>query len=738
MPADAAKLPRTVTAIAAIVAAIVALAGPLGYFELRYERLTAEMLTEIDIKAQDTSQLIASTAEMWVYQKYRLAEVLRRRPQLTEQATRIFDHQGNLILGLGERPVAPMVCRAAPLYDSGVATGNVEVCRSLRELAWETAGVALISLILAAVIFLTLRTVPLRALRRAMRSLAREKERAEVTLHSIGDAVVTADREGRVEYLNPIAERITGWRSDEAVGRSVSEILRFVNELTNQPVPNPLNAALMEKRITPLAQNAGILRRDGQFVAIEDSAAPILDKGGEVIGGVLVFHDISAARHMAQRLSWQAAHDTLTGLVNRKEFDHLLAEALHSARTQGKDHALCYIDLDHFELIKETCGHIAGDELLKQVSSLLQARARGSDTLARLGGDEFGMLLESCPLDKARTIATDTIEAIKGLRFTWQDRVFALGASIGIVAVTPHSTSTHWLVGAADTACSSARESGRNRVHVFEQGDEELAARRDQMCSASAITRALEKGRFVLYGQSYQALSSAPPQPRHLELLLRMVGDKGEIILPDAFIAAAERYDLMTAIDKWVITQVFNARPALAQKLGPDLICAINLSVTALADEHLVDFILARAQATNAQRGGFCFEIAEASAVNRMPKVVPLMRQLRNAGFKFALDNFGAGMSSFSYLKNLPVDYLKIDGSLIKSIPSDKVSRKTVAAINDIGHAMGVRTVAQHIENPDVLKAAREMGVDFAQGYLIDEPMPLAELSSRDLRAAAR
>jgi len=737
MTGQPTALPRVVSAIAAVVALTVALVGPLGYFELAYERLTGEMLTELDIKAQDTSQLISATADMWVYQKYRLEELLRRRHTLTNQSTRIFDSHGNVVVGLGVTPLSPHVCRTATLYDSGESTGEVEVCRSLRELVWKTSGVGLFGLMLGMLIFVTLRSIPLRALRAAMLALEREKERAEVTLHSIGDAVVTTDRQERVEYLNPIAERLTGWRSAEAAGRPVTEVVRLVNELTNEPVPSPVHLAVTEKRIVALANHTGLIRRDGQCVAIEDSAAPILDKRGEVIGGVLVFHDVSAARHLAQRLSWQAAHDALTGLVNRKEFDHLLEEALHSARTQDKNHALCYIDLDQFKVVNDTCGHIAGDELLKQASALLQSRMRGSDTLARLGGDEFGMLLESCPLDKALQIATDVLHAIGSLRFTWQDKVFTVGASIGIVAVTPHSTSTQWLLGAADTACYSAKEAGRNRLHVFEQGDEELAARREQMNWVSTLTRALEQERFVLYGQPYQALSTDVRQPQHVELLLRLVDKDGAIILPGSFIPGAERYNLMPAVDRWVIAHAFHAHGDLARKFGPDAIFAINLSGTTLSDEHLAEFILAQAQMRNVPRENFCFEITETSAVNNLPRAVSFIRQMRNARFKFALDHFGAGMSSFSYLKNFPVDYLKIDGNLIKEIDSDSLSRRMVAAINDIGHAMGIRTVAELVDNAAVLKVARDIGLDFAQGYLIEEPIPLTRLPANKSEPAS-
>ena len=472
-----------------------------------------------------------------------------------------------------------------------------------------------------------------------------------------------------------------------------------------------------------------LVARDGSTIAVQDSAAPIQDRNGQIVGAVMVFHDVRQERQLHRRLAYLASHDALTGFINRRELEERLSAVLAAVKSEpAKTAALLYMDLDQFKVVNDTCGHAAGDELLKELSTLLQPRVRESDTLARLGGDEFGVLLEGCSLEKAQYIAGDMLSAIRNYRFNWHEKAFAIGASIGVAAITPSSASAQRVLSTADTACYSAKEGGRNRVHVFRYADEELADRREQMNWIARLTQALEKDSFALYYQPYLPLSRDPPPQAHIELLLRLVDDDGQVILPGSFIPAAERYNLMPALDKWVIKNAFEAYPALTSRFGAKTVFAINLSGRSMSEEKFEEFIHDQAKLHQVPPQSFCFEITETAAVNQLRKAAAFISGLRSAGFKFALDDFGAGMSSFGYLKNLPVDFLKIDGGFVKDIDSDLVCRTMVTSVNQIGHAMGIRTIAEFVDRPEVLKELRAIGVDFAQGYLISKPQPLTQV----------
>ncbi len=560
--------------------------------------------------------------------------------------------------------------------------------------------------------------------KRAAIALFQEKERAQVTLQSIGDGVVTVDAQGNIEYLNPAAEAITGWSTAQARGLASSKIINLFFEETGQAVSDPVAQCLLGQTLFTASANIVLRRSDGSEIAIEHSAAPIRDREGQVVGVVVILHDDSQARSMANQLSWQACHDPLTELFNRRKFEQSLEGLLLSARQNNMQHALLYLDLDQFKIVNDTCAHLAGDELLRQMSGLLQSLVRDSDVLARLGGDEFGVLLRHCPPDRSLTIANGIREAVQDYRFAWQGKPFNIGVSIGLVNIDSQSESITALLSAADTACYAAKDKGRNRVQVYQPGDSELQQRHGEMQWVSRIHDAFENARFLLYTQSIIALGKETPVTAHCEILLRMRDERGGLLPPMAFIPAAERYSLMPSIDRWVIRTLFaklRGRPQLAEGLHT---YAVNLSGTSLNDEMFLEFVLDQFRDGKVAPAWICFEITETSAIANLSKAIHFMGILKKLGCRFSLDDFGSGLSSFVYLKTLPVDYLKIDGSFIKDIVTDPVSKAMVKAINEVGHIMGIQTIAEYVETPEILKHVREVGMDFAQGVGISPPKP--------------
>jgi diguanylate cyclase (GGDEF)-like protein/PAS domain S-box-containing protein len=467
MLASALPSSRLFGVLVAVVASLVAVGLPLVYFGLGYGALDSALETEAKVKAEIINQAISASPEMWRFEEQRLGELLDRFPiQLESEQAQILTDGGELIAASDHRIERPMMIRSAPLFDSGTPVGRVEVRRSLRGLFLGTGFAALLSGAVAIVLFGLLRALRARE-SRIVDAMFDEQERARVTLDSIGDAVITTDAAMRIEYLNPVAERLTQWTLAEARGRPLSDVMPLINEATRQPTSTPMDQVLRENRSAPFSREVALMQRDGSPLAIEDGAAPIQDRQGRVIGGVTVFRDVTAARSMAHRISWAATHDILTGLVNRQEFEDRVDAALATARNSAKHHALLYMDLDRFKVVNDTSGHAAGDSLLKQVSTLFQEKLRESDTLARLGGDEFGVLLDGCPLDRAERIAADLLAAIGDFRFNRDGRTFTVGVSIGLAAIAEGSGSRAEVFGAADAACYAAKEQGRNRVCVF-------------------------------------------------------------------------------------------------------------------------------------------------------------------------------------------------------------------------------------------------------------------------------
>lgn len=561
--------------------------------------------------------------------------------------------------------------------------------------------------------------------KQAREILFAEKERAQVTLASIADAVVTTNTQGEVDYLNPMAEKLTGWRTEEVRGAPLSRIFYVVQESSGERIEDPVASVLRQGQATEPEAHAVLISREGQRWPIEHTAAPIRNREGEIIGVVLVFRDVGESRKLAHQLSWQASHDALTGLVNRLEFDRRLRALVEDAQTQGRQHALLYLDLDQFKVVNDTCGHVAGDELLRQVASLLESEIRESDTLARLGGDEFGVLLQGCDLPQALQVAEKLRRALANFRFAWQDKTFASGISIGLVAITGEGESAASLLGAADAACYSAKDKGRNRVQAYRPDDNELAQRRGEMQWVSRITRAFEENRFRLYCQRILGLRFDGTGEEHYEVLVRMVDEGGGLVPPMSFIPAAERYGLMHTIDQCVMTLAFSRWRALAASCARLPMLSINLSGASISDDHILVYIHEQFKRHQVQPRAICFEITETAAIANLTRASKVIRELKELGCRFSLDDFGSGLSSFAYLKNLPVDYLKIDGGFVKDMASDPIDCAMVRAINDIGHVMGIRTIAEWVENEVTLGMLKTIGVDYVQGFAVHMPEPI-------------
>ncbi len=560
--------------------------------------------------------------------------------------------------------------------------------------------------------------------KRAEQAIFAEKERAQVTLQSIGDAVISTDAEGRIEYINPVAERLTAWSLAEARGQPIGTVLRLVNELTREPVESSLTGALGRGGVGGPTDHSVLITRTGNEVAIQESAAPICDRAGRVMGAVMVFHDVTQERRLKRALAWQAGHDALTGLINRREFDNRLQAALLSAQRGEGSYALLYIDLDQFKVVNDTYGHQAGDRLLRDVTGLLQSRVRASDTIARLGGDEFGVLLEGCTLEQACRIAEAARQAIRDFRFNWGSSTMSVGASIGIVEICAETENVAHVMSAADIACYAAKDAGRNRIHVYQADG--VSDRHREMKWVARVTRAADDNRLELFFQPIVSLGSSGSRGFH-ELSVRLRDEGGELVPPSEFIPAAERYNLMSVLDRWVVGQAM-ARLVERQRRGQALpLLAVSLSGTSLGEQSFVDFVL-HGLGDPAIAAALCFEITETAAVNSVSNARYLMGELRRRGCKFALGDFGTGASSFVYLKTLPVDFLKIDRQFISHIADDPVNRSMVEAIGKVGRALGIATIAECVETETVLAELKRIGVDFAQGIFLAHPLPIAQL----------
>ncbi|WP_158535189.1 PAS domain S-box protein [Acaryochloris thomasi] len=568
------------------------------------------------------------------------------------------------------------------------------------------------------------------ALKQAEKDLFREKELAQVTLESIGDAVITTDTQGNIYHFNPVAEHLTGWKTSETQGRPLAEVFHLVHEETRQPAENPIQKALREDRVVGLANHTVLVARNGTEYAIEDSAAPIQDRDGQVIGAVMVFHDVTHSRNLTRQLSWQASHDPLTGLANRRKFEQILLHALQVSQEEAQQHVLCFLDLDQFKVINDTCGHAAGDEVLRQVSKLLQQAIRVTDVLARLGGDEFAILLHQCPLERATEIAENLRQAIQSFRFQWNNKAFSIGASIGLVTIDQESADLESIVGAADAACYAAKAKGRNRIQVYQDDDATLLQQRGEQQWSVRIKQALEDDLFCLYGQAIVPTIENSGKQYFCEILLRMIDEQNRVVTAGEFIPAAERYNLILEVDKWVISKFLNdfyprLHMSKEQKAQPTQYM-INLSGASVGDGQFLHFLKQQLGQHPEAAQWICFEITETAIISNLGQAVSFMKEIKELGCSFALDDFGAGMSSFAYLKTLPVDYLKIDGGFMDDLADDPATYAIVESINHIGHVMGLQTIAEFVSSVEIREKLQSISVNYVQGFDIELPKALA------------
>ena len=541
-----------------------------------------------------------------------------------------------------------------------------------------------------------------------------EKERAQVTLAGIADAVITSDDKGLVVYMNDAAERLTGITISNAAGQSLQSLFHLMTE--------DKTASLDSAWLTDAASafNEVLLARvDGQTFTISKSASPLRDANGLLFGTVTVLYDVTMLRALSQQLSYQARYDALTGLINRYEFDCKAQAAIEDVASSSRAHCLAYIDLDKFKIVNDSCGHAAGDFLLKQLADHLKAKVRSSDSLARLGGDEFALLLMGCSLDKAHDIVNSLLQAVQDYCFTFEGKVFKVGASIGLIEIrSDQNHSLGDLLSRVDSACYAAKSDGGNRIHIYRADDRLIEDRNSQLQWVSRINAALEHNQYVLYMQPLAGLKMNDEQ--HCELLIRLRGEDGKLYLPGSFLPIAERYHLMPQIDRWVI----NAALTIIARRGAafNMVCAINLSGQSLSQDGFLDFVINQIKHHKVDAKQLCFEITETAVITNLNKARQFIQALRAIGCKFSLDDFGSGLSSFAYLKNLSVDIIKIDGLFVKAIANNTIDRAMVESINNIGHVMGLQTVAEFAENDAIINMLKEIGVDYAQGYGVAMP----------------
>ncbi|HEY6823615.1 MAG TPA: EAL domain-containing protein, partial [Steroidobacteraceae bacterium] len=546
------------------------------------------------------------------------------------------------------------------------------------------------------------------------------------TLDALAEAIIATDDKGQITYMNRAAEHLTGSDALQASGKSLEEIVSLVDETDRRLLSDPVHQVLVSGAPVTLSRRTLLLARsNGSERSIELSAAPIRNEAREVIGAALLLHDVTELRGLARQMSYQATHDALTGLVNRREFERRLEEAIESGHRGDGQHVLCYLDLDRFKLVNDTSGHLAGDSMLREVAKLLRDAVRDSDTVARLGGDEFGTLLIGCPLEKARQIADDLCRSVSDYRFVWKDRIFNIGVSVGLVEISRESGTLEELLAAADTACYVAKKQGSGRVAVYSARDEALARHSGEIQWLHRLQIALKENRFHLYHQVIVPAHGEDGGPA-MEVLVRLQDEGGNELQPADFMRAAERYRLMGMVDRWVVQTTLAALGRGAIPLQPNRSVAINVSAQTLGDLQFLEFVVECLDSTGVTPAQVCFEIAESAVVANLDHARRFIGVLHGMGCQFALDNFGSGVGSFSNLKNLPLDYLKIDGSFTRNLARDNVNQAMVTAMIKMARTLNFKIIAEQVEDTAAIDAARKIGVDYLQGFAIGRPLPLS------------
>jgi len=559
-------------------------------------------------------------------------------------------------------------------------------------------------------------------------TLGKSKHQAQITLESIPEGVITTDAKGVIDYLNTAAQELVSASSEQATGARLSDILQLVDESDRRDLGDPVSQCLINRKRISMGRRALLISKlDDKEVSVDVSASPVVAPDGAVAGAVIMVRDVSELRGLTARMSYQATHDGLTGLINRREFERQLNLALQESASDNIGHVLCYLDLDRFKTVNDTCGHQAGDMLLREISAIIKEQVRDSDYVGRLGGDEFGMLLSGCPLKKARQIADDVCEAVRAYRFVWQDKIFTVGVSIGLVEIGPDTTALEDVLAAADSACYLAKEAGRGRVHVYSAQDEASARQRGEIHWLQKLQNALKDNQFELYTQPIISLGGRVPFGPAVEVFLRLKDEDGSLIPPEKFIKAAERYRLMGSVDRWVVNSTLASLSQGAIKLPDERSCTINLSGQTMGEEDFLEFVVESLDHSQIDPSRICFEVTEAAVVNNLEHAKRFVGVLHGMGCRFGLDDFGGGIGSLASLQGLDIDYVKIDGVFTQDLGSDTINQEVVGSITRLSKTVGFKVVAEQVEDQVSFDNLRELGVNFIQGNYVEAPSGLGK-----------
>ncbi len=566
-------------------------------------------------------------------------------------------------------------------------------------------------------------------------SLSRSKRQAQYTLESIAEGIITTDNDGRIDYMNLAAETLTGTNRDDAAGHRVGELFTLVDDADRRPLGDPVERCLAMRRRVNMGRRAVMVSSDGEHEhSVEITASPVRGPSNTISGTVVVFHDVSELRGLTRQMSYQATHDPLTGLINRREFERRLDEAMDTAHAEEAVHMLFYMDLDRFKAVNDSCGHQAGDNMLREVAGLIKDQVRDSDYVGRLGGDEFGALLIGCPIEKARQIATDICQAIADYRFVWKDKIFNIGISIGLVEISHSTGEIQDVMAAADSACYMAKQQGRGQVHVYSARDEAVARERGDIQWLRQLQSALHEDNFELAVQPIIAMSGRADSGPCVEVLIRLNDGQGRPTNSAEFLRPAERYQMMPQVDRWVFNAVLAAIASGEIKLPSHRSCAINLSGQTLGDESFLGFVVEALDRSGVAPSSICFEVTERAILSNVQQAQRFIEVLHGIGCEFSLDDFGSGLGSFSSLKHLPIDYLKIDGTYTRNLQADLVNQEMVSAMIKLARTMQFRIVAEQVEHQEDFDWLRDIGVDFVQGYFIEEPATLGTATTGTYR----
>lgn len=565
--------------------------------------------------------------------------------------------------------------------------------------------------------------------RQAANLLQSERIKAHTTLESIGEGVITTNEKAIITYINPAAIRLTGFKYEESVGRPLNEIFKSYFESEIQQIAYPIESCLQHGHIIRHDALLKLTRKDGEQFIIRDTTTPIRDYNSNIVGAVVIFDDFSTLHAMAEKLVYQASHDDLTGLYNRREFENQLDLSLNETKQSQSENTVFFIDLDQFKIVNDSCGHVAGDQLLKQISQLLKSKIREHDIIARLGGDEFGIILRNCPEDNAIKLAGVILGVMQSFIFYWGNQHFNVGACLGLVTLNSKFINTSDILMAADSACYLAKEIGRNSMHIYQPSDKEQQKRRSEIKWVQRLKTAVEKNNFVLYAQKILPLKDNA-LPSHYEILLRLNLDNN-IYAPTTFLSAAERYNIMPDIDRWVINELFihiEKFYNIANKAEQPSRFNINLSGQSLTRDNFQKFVYDTVTACKIDHSLITFEITETATIANLAHAIDFMKTLKQMGCQFALDDFGSGLSSFGYLTSLPLDYIKIDGKIVREIVTNPINMSIVESINRIAHIMELKTIAEFAEDEAIIARLQSCDIDFAQGFYLGVPLPLEKI----------